>query len=100
MPQKENVCCLVLDTLFDLPFIRKRLKCSIQKDTGKSLHWKMTWHRQKLLKMNFRNTFENLSKQMMTWKEQKGDPPSVFSFSTSVLSCELDVTELFVILHL
>lgn len=25
---------------------------------------------------------------MMTWKEQKGDPPSVFSSSTSVLSCE------------
>lgn len=35
---------------------------------------------------------------MMTWKEQKGDPPSVFSFSTSILSREHGVTELFVML--
>lgn len=35
---------------------------------------------------------------MMTWKEQKGEPPSVFLFSTSVLSCEQVVTELFVML--
>lgn len=74
--------------LFYLSLTRKSLKCSIQNGTGKSLHWKMTWHRQKLLKINFRNTFENLSKQMMTWKEQKGDRSSMFSSISSVLSCK------------
>lgn len=35
---------------------------------------------------------------MMTWKEQKGDLTSVFSFSTFVLSCDHGDTELFVML--